>query len=64
MQTAEMASKLKDAEPTMVLGPRASASKLLPTIPIIANRISGAEEPEIKQIVFILKLFMNDSFFP
>ena len=49
MQTAEMMSKLKDAEPTMVLGPRASASKLLPTIPTIANRISGAEEPEIKK---------------
>ena len=48
MQTAEMASKLKDAEPTMVLGPRASDSKLFPTIPIIAKRISGADEPTTK----------------
>ena len=45
MQTAEIASKLKDAEPTIVLGPKASASKLLPMIPMIANSISGAEEP-------------------
>ena len=45
--TAEMASRLKEAEPTMVLGPRASASKLFPIIPITARRISGAEEPEI-----------------
>ena len=50
IQTAEMASRLKEAEPTMVLGPRASASKLLPTIPIIANRISAADEPNIKKI--------------
>ena len=48
MQTAEMASRLNEAEPTIVLGPRASASKLLPTIPIIANRISGADEPKRK----------------
>ena len=49
MQTAEMASRLKAAEPTMVLGPRASDSKLLPIIPITANRISGADEPEINK---------------
>ena len=50
MQTAEMARRLKEAEPTMVLGPRAAASKLFPTIPIIANRISGAEEPRSKHL--------------
>ena len=48
MQTAEIASKLKEADPTIVLGPRASASKLLAMIPMIANKISGAEEPECK----------------
>ena len=46
MQTAEMARRLKEAEPTMVLGPSLSDSKLFPTIPITANMISGAEEPE------------------
>ena len=45
MQTAEMASRLKDAEPTMVLGPSFSDSKLFPMIPITARRISGAEDP-------------------
>ena len=45
-QTAEMASRLKAADPTMVLGPRASDSKLLPIIPMMAKRISGAEEPD------------------
>ena len=44
-QTAEMASRLKAADPTMVLGPRASDSKLFPIIPMMAKRISGAEEP-------------------
>ena len=45
MQTAEMPSRLKAAEPTMVPGPSASASKPLPTTPTMASRISGAEEP-------------------
>ena len=45
MQTAEMASRLKEADPTMVLGPSASDSKLFPMIPITARRISGAEDP-------------------
>ena len=45
MQTAEMASRLKEAEPTMVLGPSFSDSKLFPMIPITARRISGADEP-------------------
>ena len=45
MQTAEMASRLKEADPTMVLGPSFSDSKLFPMIPITARRISGAEDP-------------------
>ena len=44
--TAEMASKLYAAEPTMVLGPSGSDSKPLPITPITARHISGAEEPE------------------
>ena len=45
MQTADMPSRLKAAEPTIVPGPRASASNPLPTTPMMARRISGAEEP-------------------
>ena len=45
MHTAEMASRLKEAEPTMVLGPKASDSNLFLMIPTTARRISGAEEP-------------------
>ena len=47
MQTAEIASRLKAADPTIVLGPRASDSKLLPITPITAKQISGAEDPEL-----------------
>jgi hypothetical protein len=48
MQTADMPSRLKAAEPTMVPGPSASASNPFPTTPTIASRISGAEEPSQK----------------
>ena len=51
MHTADITSRLKEAEPTIVLGPRASALNPFPTIPIIAKRISGAEEPVITSIV-------------
>ena len=46
IQTAEIASRLKAADPTIVLGPRASDSKLFPTTPMTAKQISGAEDPE------------------
>ena len=45
IHTAEIARRLKEAEPTIVLGPSASASKLFPIIPMIARSISGADEP-------------------
>ena len=48
MQTAEIASRLKAADPTIVLGPRASDWKLLPITPITAKQISGAEDPELE----------------
>ena len=51
MQTAEMASRLKEAEPTMVLGPSFSDSNPLPMIPITARRISGADDPGDKEVV-------------
>ena len=51
MQTAEMASRLKEAEPTMVLGPSFSDSNPLPMIPITARRISGADDPGDKVVV-------------
>ena len=43
--TAEIHSKLKAAEPTMVPGPNSPASMLLPTISMTLSRISGAEDP-------------------
>lgn len=46
IQTALMPIRLKAAEPTIVPGPSAPDSKLLPTISIIERRISGAEEPK------------------
>ena len=55
MQTAEIANKLKEAEPTMVLGPKASASKLLPMIPTIASIISGADDPTEKYSMTFFK---------
>ena len=42
MQTAQMAMRLKAAEPTIVPGPSSPASKLLPTISITDSRISAA----------------------
>ena len=42
MQTAQMAMRLKAAEPTMVPGPSSPASKLLPTISITDSKISEA----------------------
>lgn len=44
--TAEMASRLYAAEPTMVLGPSGSDWNPFPITPITARHISGAEEPE------------------
>ena len=45
IQTAEIARRLKDAEPTIVLGPNLSDLNSFPTIPMTASRISGAEDP-------------------
>ena len=45
-QTAEMANKLKAADPTIVPGPSSPDSKLFPTISMIESRISGADEPK------------------
>jgi len=44
-QTAEIARRLKAAEPTIVPGPSSPDSKLFPTISMIESKISGAEEP-------------------
>ena len=46
MQTAQMASRLKAADPTMVPGPSSPLSNLLPTISMQESRISGAELPK------------------
>ena len=51
MHTATMASRLKAAEPTIVPGPSSSARNSLPTTPTMASKISGADEPETKDIV-------------
>ena len=45
MQTAQMASRLKAADPTIVPGPSSPLSKLLPMISMQESRISGAELP-------------------
>ena len=43
--TAEIHSKLKAAEPTIVPGPNSPASKLFPTISMMLSKISGADDP-------------------
>ena len=45
MQMAEMTSRLKAADPTMVPGPSSPASKFLPMISMTDSRISGADVP-------------------
>ena len=42
IHTPVMTKRLKAAEPTIVPGPNAPASKLFPTISIMERRISGA----------------------
>ena len=45
MQMAEMTSRLKAADPTMVPGPSSPATKFLPMISMTDSRISGADVP-------------------
>ena len=46
IQIAEMTSKLKAADPTMVPGPSSPATKFFPTISMTDSRISGADVPK------------------
>ena len=50
MHTAEMTSRLKAAEPTMVPGPSSPASNLFLMISMQERRISGAEEPSAMRV--------------
>ena len=60
MDTPDITSKLKAAEPTMDMGPRelGTASKSRAT-PLVASMISGADEPRAISVKFATVGFQN-----
>lgn len=64
-QTAEMMRRLKEAEPTMVDGPRGSAAESKEKhTPTTFSRISGAEEPNAMRVRLATVAFQKYSFSP
>ena len=62
MHTAEITSKLKAAEPTIVEAPSSEGSSSSdPSVSITARRISGAEEPSASSVRFATVGFQNDT---